>query len=241
MKVHLFGEHGEFCHVFFPASGVATDKIGDDLLLEVFFAIDAVEDSFECLKLFEGRLSHESQHMVGGVFGCYFQPAADVPANKFSGIFGSGNVAFLVIGMMEQEVVSHAAADKTFLDAWQRVNGVIDGEQATMVGIEIWANLWVDARWAFAALAHLCVASSHAVHVGGGASQIAKVSLEIGMLDHFFYFAQNAFFASADDKFSLVRADGTESASPEAPAVNVDGVFNHLVCGDALAFVFRMR
>lgn len=61
------------------------------------------------------------------------------------------------------------------------------------------------------------------------------------MPNHLLYLPKNTFFTSADDEFPLVCADGAEGASSKASPVNVDREFNHVVGGNALVFIFRMR
>lgn len=51
MEIKPFGYDSKFCHVFLFTSRVAAYEVGDYLLTEVFFAVDAVEDALELLKL----------------------------------------------------------------------------------------------------------------------------------------------------------------------------------------------
>ena len=50
LEVKTFGNDGQFCHIFFPAAGMAGDEVRDELLPQSFFAIDAVEYLFEFLE-----------------------------------------------------------------------------------------------------------------------------------------------------------------------------------------------
>ena len=59
MEVEALGDNGEFCHVLLLTAGVGGDEVGDDLLMEILFAVDAVEQTFELIKLLEGGLAHE--------------------------------------------------------------------------------------------------------------------------------------------------------------------------------------
>ena len=43
---------------------MAGDEVGDNLLVEVLLAIDAVEDVLELVKLLERWFAHETEHVV---------------------------------------------------------------------------------------------------------------------------------------------------------------------------------
>ena len=73
MEVELLGDDGELCHIFLMTAWVRRDEVGDDLLPEVLFTIDAVELAFELIELLERGLAHEMQHTVAGMFGGYLQ------------------------------------------------------------------------------------------------------------------------------------------------------------------------
>ena len=72
-EIHVACFGGKFCHVFFCTPWVGGNEVGDDLLVESGFAVDAVEDGLELMEEFEGRLTHHAEHAVGGMFGCNFQ------------------------------------------------------------------------------------------------------------------------------------------------------------------------
>ena len=110
-----------------------------------------------------------------------------------------------------------------------------------MVNQEIGAHLGMQTAGFLAGLASLGVASSHTVHVGTGATQVADVALEIGHAGNLFHFAEDALLAPAHDKLALMGADGAECAAAETASVEAYTVANHLIGGDALALVLRMR
>lgn len=47
-------------------------------------------------------------------------------SNKLPGILSCGFVGLLILTLIEQEVVTHATADKTLLHTGQRVDGMVD-------------------------------------------------------------------------------------------------------------------
>ena len=123
VEVHLLRQNGEFCHILGLTARMRRDEIGNDLLTQIFLAADSVEEPFELLKLVERRFAHQVEHTVGRVFGRDFQPSADVSGDEFARVWSGGLVAFVVVGMVEQQVVAHAASDKTFLDAFSCCKG----------------------------------------------------------------------------------------------------------------------
>lgn len=108
LEVEIFGQCGEFCHVFGCAARMAANEVGDDLLTQVLAAVDVVEDALEVVEEFEGGFAHEFEHMVGGVFWCYFQTTADVAGDEFFCILAIDAVGALIACVMQQKVVAHA-------------------------------------------------------------------------------------------------------------------------------------
>lgn len=172
LEIEAFGEHSQLCHVLFSAAWMAGDEIGDDLLVEVCLAIDAVEDVLEIVKLSEWRFAHQLQYVVAGVFWSHLQSSADMFGDEFAGILHGSLVAFFVFAMMQNEVVAHTAADETLLDAGNSIDATVDIQQGSMVGIEIGTNLRVDATGSFALLARIQIASSHAIHIGRRSAKV---------------------------------------------------------------------
>ena len=142
--------------------------------------------------------------------------------------------------MIEQQVVAHAAAYETLLDAWQGIDGVVDVEQAAMAGVEVGAYLRMDATGASTLLADAFVAPAHPVHIRRGTAEVGEVALEVGHLYHLLHLFQYALLRTAGDELALMGGDGAEGTAAKASAVDVDGVLDHIVGGDALALVLGM-
>lgn len=96
MESQLTGDVGQLGHVFLMTPRIAADKVGDDLLIEVLLAANAVELALELIELLERRLAHKLEHTVAGVLRCHFQASADVMADEFTGVFLCGTVGGLV-------------------------------------------------------------------------------------------------------------------------------------------------
>ena len=97
VEVEALGDNGEFCHVLLLTAGVGGDEVGDDLLTEPFFAVDAVEKAFEFVELLEGGFAHKVEHTLAGVLWCHFQASADMTGDEFSGVFHGSTVGGLVL------------------------------------------------------------------------------------------------------------------------------------------------
>ena len=174
LEVEVFGQTGELGHVFGGAAGMGADEVGDDLLAQVVAAVDVVEDALEVVEELEGGLAHEGEHAVGGVFGRHFQTAADVAGDELLGVLAVDAVGALVAGVVHEEVVAHAGADEALLDAGHSVDGSVDVEQGGVVGVEIGADLGMDARGALALVAEVEVLAVHGVHVGRWAAEVLR-------------------------------------------------------------------
>ena len=129
MEVKPLGQYCQFGHVGLGASGVAADEVGDDLLVQSFFAVDAVEEALEFVELREGRLAHQVEHMVAGMLRSYFQPTADVSRYQLARVLGSSAVDCLVLAPVEQQVVAYATAYEAPLDLGNSIDGAVDGGQ----------------------------------------------------------------------------------------------------------------
>ncbi len=134
-EVQLPGDDGQFCHILFVAARMAGNEIGNKLLAESRFAVNAVEQVFEGLEQSERRFAHHVEYAGRGVFRCHLQPATHMARDEFAGVVGSGTVYVGMRAVVQQEVIAHATANEGTLDAGQCVNGVVEFEQWTMVGV----------------------------------------------------------------------------------------------------------
>ena len=148
------------------------NEVGDDLLFQSFLAVDAVKLSLEFIELLERRLAHQSQHMVAGVLRSDLQSTADMAGNEFAGVFLCCPVCGFILTLVEQQVVADATANKALLDFRQRIDGTIDVQQLRVVGVEVGADLRMNAARALALFADGEVAAMHAVHVGRRSAEV---------------------------------------------------------------------
>ena len=172
------------------------------------------------------------------MFRCHLQSARHVAQDEFARIVVGRLAQRLVLIRMQEKVVSHAAADEALLDAREGINGAVDVENRTVVGIEVGAHRWRDARRPFAAGAERLVFPVHHIHVGRRSAEVREIALEIGHGNDLLHLAQDALFRAAHDEFALMGRDGAEGATAEAAAMDVDREFDHLVGRNAFPLVF---
>ena len=240
MKVKVLGDGCQLCHVLFVASGMGTNEIRDNLLTKVFLFIYTIEDTHELAELLERGLTHKGEHTVGGMLGSHFKPTAHMARDELARVAAGSLIAFLVLAVMEEQVVAHAGTNEALLYLGQRIHGMIDIEQSTVVGIEVLTNLRIDARGPFAMLAGFLVASAHAIHVCRRTAKIAQIALEARHSHHFLHLPKDALLTSASDELTLMGGDGTEGTTAETTAMDVHGEFYHLIGRYRLPPVLRM-
>lgn len=128
-------------HVLFRASRMRTDEVWDNLLMQSFLAVDAVEDTLEFLEQFERRFAHVHENLVGSMLRCNFQSAAHMVADKFPGVLSCCLVDVFILAVMKKQVIAHTGADEALFHLWHGINGMIDVKQFAMVGVEVRAYL----------------------------------------------------------------------------------------------------
>ena len=87
MEIQPFGDNGKFRHIFFFATGVAGDEVGNELLAQTFFMIDPVEYLLEFSELAERRFAHNVEHTFRGMLRGDFEPTTYVAGYEFTSIF----------------------------------------------------------------------------------------------------------------------------------------------------------
>ena len=108
--------------------------------------------------------------------------------------------------------------------------------QFLVAGVHIVANTGKYATGSCAFFATAAIFSSHFVHIGAGASEVADRSGESRHLREQFHFSQDAFLGTAGDEFSLVRIDRAKTATAKTAAMRGDGKFDHFESGNGPAF-----
>lgn len=178
VKVEVLSNHGQFGHIFLLTAGMTADEVRDNLLFEIALAVNLVKDALELVEELEGWFAHQVQHFVRRMFRSYLQATTHMLAYQLAGVFAGRLVNLLIISLVQQQVVAHATAYKTLLDARESIDGMVDVEQLAVVGIQVGADARVDARRALTVFAGFAVLAVHAVHIGARPTQVGQVSLE---------------------------------------------------------------
>ena len=187
VEVQLLGDDCQFSHILFLASWMRGDEVGDDLLMKVLLAIDAIENALELIELLERGLAHQFQHAFAGVLWRHLQTSAHMVAYQLTGVFHSSLVASLILTAMQQQIVAHATPDKAFLDTLDGIDGMVDIQQFLMVGVEVWADLRMNTTGTLAFLTSIEIFTVHAIHIGRGSTKVGKVAFEVWHLYHLPY------------------------------------------------------
>ncbi len=96
--------------------------------------------------------------------------------------------------VVEEHIVSYAAAYEGFFYFWEGVDAFVEVEEAGVVSVHVFADVGVDAGGAGAFFAEIDIATAHVVHVGRGAAEVAEVAFEAWQFYYFFYFSHNGLF-----------------------------------------------
>ena len=108
LKVEIFGLCSKIGHVFGFAAGVRGDEVGDELLAQSGFSVDAVEKFFELIEEIERGFAHEVEHTIACVFGSHFQSSRNVMEDELTGVVHCGLLEGRIFLLVEQEVVAYA-------------------------------------------------------------------------------------------------------------------------------------
>ena len=100
LEVEMFGDDSQLGHIGLTASWMAGDEVGNNLLVEMLLAIDAVEDALEVVELLERGLAHQVKDALAGMFWRYLQSAADMAGYQFAGIVHGRLVGCLVLALI---------------------------------------------------------------------------------------------------------------------------------------------
>ncbi len=98
-------------------------------------------------------------------------------------------VAKFAVGVVvgEEKVVTNARANGHLFYIGVLVDFFVKFNERMMVGVEIFADVWLYAGWTRAFLAQCLVFAAHHVHIGRRAAQIAYIAFKIRHLSHLFH------------------------------------------------------
>lgn len=161
MEIKPFGLDRELCHVYFVATWMGGDEIGDKLLAQVMALVYGVEQALELLELAERRFAHDVENPIFGMFGGNFQTTTYMVGNQLLIVASRSCIDFRTARLVHRQVISHAAPDKGFLDSGKGVDGMVDVEQRTVVIVEVGARLRMETARSETFGTDVLVASTH--------------------------------------------------------------------------------
>ena len=110
----------------------------------MIFLIDRIKFLFQFDEKRERRFAHEFQHVVADLFGCDFQSAADMTAHQLLEIFVVTESPVRVF-VGQKQIVADSGADCDFFDIRIPVNFLIKFYQIVMIGVEVLADIGLNA------------------------------------------------------------------------------------------------
>ena len=101
LEIKLLGLDSQLSHIRFRTSRVTGNEVGDNLLIEVFLTIDAIEDALEVIELLERWLTHEVENTLAGMLRGNLQTTTDVILDEFTSVFHSSLIHCFILTLMQ--------------------------------------------------------------------------------------------------------------------------------------------
>ena len=223
---------GEVHHVFIGGAGVGGDEVRDEVLLLARFLRVLLEHLLEAVVAADAGLHHLVQRAALGVLRGDLEVAADVV----------GHQLLDVLGGLHGQVVAQAGGDEDLLHAGQCARLPVQLDERAVVGVEVLADAGEDAGRLAAVTLDLRVLAGDAVHVGGRAAEVGDHAGEARhLVTHFLDLADDRVVGAVLDDAAFVLGDGAEGAATEAATHDVHRETDHLVGGDLLLAIGRVR
>ena len=147
------------------------------------------------------------------MFGRQLQlPGNVVPDNLFQVFRPMG-------GILQDQIVADAGADKYFFDPWQFPQFFQEGDLAAMIRLQLRADRRSQAAFAAAGPFDAFVPAFDAIHVGGGSAHILNDPFKFGMSAQRGRFSQQGGLATVGDGSALMNGYGAEMAFAVASPV----------------------
>ena len=144
------------------------DEIRDKILFLARFLRITVEQALEFVIRPDTRLHHFGQDVLFRMFRCNLQQTADMMRNQFADVFWR----------FDGDIITDTRTDQDFLHSRQCPCFPVQGNEFAVVGIQVLADLRINARQPAADALDFFVAASKTVHVRRRAAQIGNDSGE---------------------------------------------------------------
>ncbi len=237
--LHLIGAEavrlepeGEVEHVLVGGAGVRGDEVRDQVLLLAGLARELLEHGLEAVVGADAGLHHLGERTALGMFGRDLQVAADMV----------GDQLLHIGGRFHRKVITQAGGDQHPLDARQGACLAVELDQRAVVGVEVLADVRVDAGQAAAVRLDLFVLAGQPVHVGGRPAKVRDGAGEaLDLVADVLDLAQDGGLRTTLDDAPLVLGDRAEGAAAKAATHDVDREADHVPGGNLGITVGRMR
>ena len=143
--------------------------------------------------------------------------------------------------LIEEEVVTDAAADVGMTDTWHSIHLAIKLKYLFVRPVHVRTGSWKETRFPSAFVAEIRIFSPHSVHVGGRGAKVGDIPGKAWHPGQFLNLCQNRSLRTGLYELALMRGDGAEITPSEAPPVRDDGILDHVVGRNPLPLVARMR
>ena len=225
-RLHLVGTKAIFFqplrqvhHVFVAGARMGGDEIRDQELLLAGLGREPVKHLLELVVAADARFHHLVERAAFGMLRRDLQVTAYVVLHQF----------LHILGALQREVITQSGADQYLLDALEAACPAVHVDQRGVVGVEVGADAGVDTTRLAAGGLDLRALAADAVHVGGGAAQIADDAGEaLDLVADVFHLADHAVLAAALDDAAFVLGDGAERAATKTATHDVHGEADHL-------------
>lgn len=144
-EIHIVCLGSEFGHIDIVAAGMRTDKIRDELLVEMFLLINLVELLLELMEEAEIGFTHNVEYSLGSMFGSDLETSGDMLGYKFASIVVMAASLVGSTSFGQKDIVANTASDERLLDLGKSVDLVIELDERRKVGVHILAHLGEDA------------------------------------------------------------------------------------------------
>ena len=215
------------------------DEIWNDSGAPSVLGADLVELIAQSLKELERRLGDVLEHLVLGMFWSHLHSAGSVVKNQSLEVrLGSlVHKAFLI----EEQIVTDPAADVGMAYSRHGIDLPVQLKHLFVRAVHIRTRSRKQTGFPAAFVAKVRVLATHHIHIGRRGPEIGDIPRKAWHLGQFPNLSDYGLLRTGLDELTLMRGDGAEITSSEAPSVSDDGILDHVIGRDPLPLVARMR
>ena len=223
---------GQFEHVLVRRARMGRDEVRNKVLLLTRLLRELVEQLLELVVRSHAGLHHLRQRAFAEGLRRNLQIAAHVVLGQL----------LHVLGAFDGEVIAHTRSHQHLLDAGQLARLAVKLDERAVVRVQVRADAREHARRLAASRLNLARLAGDAVHVGRGATEVRDNTREarhrIANLPNLL---QHRLLGTVLNDAAFVFCDGAEGTATKAATLDGHGEPDHLVRGNLLLAVKRVR